>query len=327
MTKLRLFGLVLLLPALVGCSGTQSALNPTGIDAERINLLFWIMTVGGALLLLLVVVLTALAIMGPAPLRRRLSGEALINWLGIGLPVTLLTCLLIYGFMILRAGAQPDPADGSLRITVSGELWWWRVTYHTPDGRTVESANEIHLPVGQPVALDLRSADVIHSFWAPTIAGKLDMIPGRTNTLTVTARQTGVTRGQCAEYCGGAHAFMAFHVVAQAPEAFEAWLVNEAAPARPAAAQAQGRALFEANGCGGCHTVRGTSADGTIGPDLTHVGSRHSLAAATLPNTADAIARFIVNNQHVKPENRMPEYGLFSDAEVMQIADYLESLE
>jgi cytochrome c oxidase subunit 2 len=214
------------------------------------------------------------------------------------------------------------------RIEVSGEMWWWRVTYTDGSGRGLESANELHLPVGEPVTLALTTADVIHSFWAPHLAGKLDMIPGRVNELTVTATVPGITRGQCAEFCGGAHAFMAFHVVAQPPDEFAAWLENEAAPALPPASERQlrGQALFLGSGCGGCHYVRGVTGPSGIGPDLTHVGSRRSLAAATLPNTAEAIAAFISDNQHIKPENRMPAYGIFTDAELQDLAAYLEGL-
>lgn len=325
---MRRWLLLTILPALAGCSIQQSALAPTGAEAERINVLFWIMTFGGAAILLLVVVLAALAITGGDALRGRLASESVIHWLGIAFPVVVLSALLIYGFVLMRAGAADREGDTNLRIAISGEQWWWRVTYQTPDGQSVETANEIHLPVGQPVRLELTTADVIHSFWAPSLAGKLDMIPGRTNQMTITATQPGVTRGQCAEYCGGAHAFMSFHVVAHPPEEFEAWLAREAAPAVAPGnpALANGQDLFLTAGCGGCHAVRGTAADGAIGPDLTHVGGRHSLAAATLPNTAEAIAAFIVNNQHIKPENRMPEYATFSVAQLRDLAAYLESL-
>ncbi|MBA3447535.1 MAG: c-type cytochrome, partial [Pseudaminobacter sp.] len=206
---------------------------------------------------------------------------------------------------------------------------WWRVVYTTADGRRIESANELRLPAGQPVPVDLTSADVIHSFWVPKLAGKLDMIPGRVNTLTLDASEPGVSRGQCAEYCGGAHALMSFFVIATAAEDFSAWLEREAAEAvKPATEdQLQGHALFIASGCGGCHAVRGTGAKGTIGPDLTHVGGRRTLAAATLPNDVKAFVRWIRDSQHIKPENLMPPYEIFTEAELRQIAAYLDSLE
>lgn len=323
--RLAIFGSCMVLSA---CSSQQSALHPTGVDAERINVLFWIMSLGGLGIFALVLVLAGLALFGSAPLRQKLAGEGVIKWLGIALPVAVLSVLLVYGFLILRAGEQRAPDQSTMRIAVSGEQWWWRVTYHLPDGQIIESANEIHLPVGQAVALELTTADVIHSFWAPNLAGKLDMIPGRANVLTVTATEPGITRGQCAEYCGGAHAFMSFHVVAQTPEAFVEWIEAEAGPGLDPIDEraSNGQALFMANGCGGCHRVGGTKADGRIGPDLTHVGARHSLAAATLPNRAEDFAAFITNNQHIKPENRMPEYAIFSEAELADLALYLEGL-
>lgn len=325
---LSILGAGLAAALLGGCSSVQSALSPTGAEAERTYVLFWVMTIGGGLILVLVCVFIGIAILGSGAARLKIAGEGLVTGFGIAFPVVVLSALLIYGFVVLRAGGQPATTADTLRIAISGELWWWRVTYTDAEGNRVETANEIHLPVGEPVVLELTSADVIHSFWAPSLAGKLDMIPGRTNRMTITATEPGVTRGQCAEYCGGAHAFMSFHVVAQAPEDFEAWFENEAAPAQaPAnAAEKRGMALFLSNGCGGCHAVRGTSAEGGIGPDLTHVGSRRSLAAATLPNSAEAFAAFIVNNQHIKPENKMPAYGIFSEEQLSDLAAYLESL-
>lgn len=312
---------------LAGCTGQQSAFVPTGVEAQRIDTLFWIMTIPGGLIFLGVLLAIALAMAGGAGPRRVLSSERFIAGAGIAFPVAVLSVLLIYGFVVLRAGAASN-GDG-LRIGVSGERWWWRVTYTAGDGTTFEAANELHVPVGEPVTLELSSPDVIHSFWAPQLAGKLDMIPGRTNRLTLTATEAGISRGQCAEYCGGAHALMSFHVVAETPEAFDAWLAREAADALPPAdARAQrGAQLFQQSGCGACHTVRGTGATGTIGPDLTHVGSRHSLAAATLPNDAGAFAAWIEDNQHIKPENQMPPFDIFSAAQLADLGLYLEGLQ
>lgn len=313
----------------VGCSPQQSAMAPSGAEAERTNLLFWVMTTGGGIIFAGVLLIAALAILGGPGLRHRLSQEVFVKGAGIVFPVVVLTALLVYGLGILRAGHAPDLQQGTHRIAISGEQWWWRITYTDASGRSFASANELHLPVGEPVSLMLTSPDVIHSFWAPQLAGKLDMIPGRTNVLTVTATEEGISRGQCAEYCGGAHAFMSFHVVAHDPADYADWLAAEAGPAQQpgTAAARRGAALFLASGCGGCHTVRGTAADGAIGPDLTHVGARHSLAAATLPNSAAAFADWIVNNQHIKPENQMPPYGIFSETDLADLASYLEGLD
>jgi cytochrome c oxidase subunit 2 len=192
--------------------------------------------------------------------------------------------------MVLRAGYAAPPADDTLRVTVTGHQWWWRVVYESPDGTRFESANEVRIPTGRGTAIDLVGADVIHSFWVPNLAGKVDMIPGRTNTLTLQADRAGISRGQCAEYCGGAHALMAFNVVAMEPDDFETWLAAEAAPARTpeTPGEEEGLALFLSHGCGACHAIRGTEADGTIGPDLTHVGSRTSLAAGILRNDVES---------------------------------------
>jgi cytochrome c oxidase subunit II len=331
-----------------GCAGVQSALAPVGVEAERIDTLFRVLTIFSAVVLAGVIAVTAAALFGGHAWRKKLAGERLIVRAGIVFPVVALSLLLGYSVYVMSLGGSAQAGTGlrlgtdertgvganragesGLGIEVVGERWWWRVTYSTPGGRRIESANELRLPVGRPVAVELTSADVIHSFWAPTLAGKLDMIPGRVNTLTLTATEPGVSRGQCAEYCGGAHALMAFYVVAMPPEDFSAWLAREAAePAPPEAGQERaGQALFMTRGCAGCHTIRGTGARGTIGPDLTHVGGRRSLGAGILPNDSRAFARWIRDNQHIKPENLMPPFEIFTEAELAQLAAYLESLE
>jgi cytochrome c oxidase subunit II len=309
-----------------GCREMQSALAPAGPEAEKISFLFWAMTWGSIAITLGLIALTLVAMFGSARWRRAIASEALVVGAGIIFPVVVLAALLAYGFFSLRANASP-PGEKTLRIAVVGEQWWWRVTYQTPDGRRVESANELRIPVGRSVTLELTSADVIHSLWIPTLAGKLDMIPGRMTRMHVTASKAGVSRGQCAEYCGGAHALMSFYVVASSEAEFEAWLAREAGGAQPATdTGTQGERLFHASGCGACHAVRGTSATGTIGPDLTHVGGRMSLAAAALPNDAGSFARWIRDNQHIKPDNRMPPYGIFSEQELGAISAYLANL-
>lgn len=325
MRRLRAGAPALFAAALAGCQGVQSALTPLGPEAERVALLFWVLTIGGGAIFAAVMAFVALAIHGGDRPRAWFARERAIVIGGIVFPVVVLTLLLGYGLQTMRAGQASPGEEEPLRITVVGEQWWWRVIYSDPDGAQFESANEVRIPTGRRVEVSLVSADVIHSFWVPNLAGKVDMIPGRTNTLTLAADRPGVSRGQCAEYCGGPHALMAFNVVAMAPEEFAAWLAREAGPATPGAAGA-GELLFLSSGCGACHAIRGTAANGTIGPDLTHVGSRLSLAAATLPNNADALASWIVGNQHIKPENRMPAYGIFSDAELSDLSAYLAGL-
>ncbi|MEX2628970.1 MAG: cytochrome c oxidase subunit II [Tistlia sp.] len=331
--------LLLAVLALAGCEGVQSALEPQGPEAARIALLAEVLFVGAGAILLLVVVLTAIAVYAPEARRRWLARHRVVVIGGILFPGVTVSVLLVYGLLLMGAGeADPGRATGAgaegggsgepIRIAVVGEQWWWRVVYQEADGYRFETANEIRIPVGRTVELELTTADVIHSFWVPKLAGKLDMIPGRTNRLRLAADRPGVSRGQCAEYCGGAHALMAFEVVALSETDFAEWLELTAGPApEPEGEQERrGRKLFLAAGCGGCHTVRGTPAAGTIGPDLTHVGGRLSLAAAILPNSPEAFASWIVDNQHIKPDNRMPPYGIFGDAEVEAIAAYLASL-
>ncbi|MEJ8570469.1 cytochrome c oxidase subunit II [Microbaculum marinum] len=329
MTPRRVGQVFALAVALPGCSGVQSALSPSGREALDIDPLFWTVTAIAAAVTLLVTVLVGLAIYGPRSWRERLSGDWIIVGGGIVFPVVVLTLLLVYGFVVMQAGATRAALAEGPGTTIVGKRWWWKVVYETPDGREIVSANELRIPVGRATPLRLITTDVIHSFWAPRLAGKLDMIPGRTNVLTVEPTEAGISRGQCAEYCGGAHALMSFFVIAMPAEEYDAWLEAEAQPAREPRDEslAAGLDLFLSNGCGACHTIRGTPAAGVVGPDLTHLGSRHSLAAATLPNNAEAIANWIADNQHIKPANLMPEYDYLGADELASISSYLASLE
>lgn len=312
--------------ALAGCSEIQSALAPRGEEARSIALLTWILFAGAAAILLIVGGALALAIAGPGRWRRALGGEQAIRLGGIAFPVVTLTILLGYGVWVMRETiASERPA--ALRIEITGEQWWWRVAYTGQGGMRIAEANELRIPVGREIDLVLHSADVIHSFWAPSLGGKLDMIPGRTNTLRLKADRAGIYRGQCAEYCGGPHALMALEVVALPEAEFEAWLGSaDPQPAVPAGeSERRGRELFQAAGCGACHAIRGTEAAGTIGPDLSRVGQRRFLAAATIPNTPENLARFITDGQSLKPGNAMPEFRIFSGEELQALAVYLGS--
>lgn len=311
-----------------GCEGAQSALAPEGSHAERIAVLFWTMTIGGAIIFAALIVLTAFALLAPRRSRGWMARDSVVIGAGVVFPIVLLSILLAYGFM---ATGKPVPGDGEpglVKIAVDGRRWWWQVSYRDEDNRPVVSANELRLPAGRPVAIELTSQDVIHSFWIPKLAGKLDMIPGRVNVLTLQAQKTGVMRGQCAEYCGGAHALMSFNVVVMTPDAFQAWLKRESAPAQEPAdlLAAQGNTLFFAGGCHACHTIRGTPAASEIGPDLTHVGGRTSIGAASLGVDRADFARWIRDNQHIKPGNLMPAYGLFDPAQLDALASYLAGL-
>ncbi|HYD82403.1 MAG TPA: c-type cytochrome, partial [Opitutus sp.] len=192
----------------------------------------------------------------------------------------------------------------------------------------VETANEIHVPVGRPVHLQLRSADVIHSFWVPRLHGKRDLIPGRDTSLWIRADREGEYRGVCAEFCGHQHAHMQFVVVAQPAEEFEAWLAQQRTAAREPTTERQkrGREVFFSATCVMCHTVRGTPAGSRVGPDLTHFGSRRTLAAAALPNERAELAKWVLDPQSVKPGVRMPPHA-FETEDLEALLDYLESLE
>jgi cytochrome c oxidase subunit 2 len=307
-------------------AGAQSALDPAGPNAAAIARLSWIMFGGGVLVLALVMALTALALRRGRS-RRIIATQAAVIAGGIALPVVVLTALLVYGLVLARdIVAQPGP--GALSVHVVGEQFWWRVHYEAANGERIETANEIHIPVGRPVQFTLTTADVIHSFWIPKLGGKLDMIPGQTNRLVLQADRAGVYRGQCTEYCGAAHALMAFDVVAQPVEEFDAWLAGQGRPAQAPADPVlrRGSELFLAAGCGACHALRGTPATGRIGPDLTHVGSRRSIAAGSYSTNKGTLAGWIASSQHLKPNNRMPSFAIFSGEELRAVAGYLESL-
>ena len=216
------------LPALLlGCSGEQSALAPRGEEAVETGRLFWAMTIFLALVMVGVVAATVVAIAGGPRARARLTAHRFIVGAGVVFPTVSLLLLLVYGLSAMGSRAWPAADPTALRVTVVGEQWWWRVIYHLPDGSDLESANELAIPVGERVALSLETADVIHSFWVPNLAGKVDMIPGRAQRARPPATEAGVSRGQCAEYCGGAHAMMAFHVVARERPGFDEWLRAE----------------------------------------------------------------------------------------------------
>ena len=324
----RLSSSVALAVALSGCSGVQSALDPIGPQAEAIGRIGWVMFFGAAAIFLGVCALVAFAIVASADSRRWLADRAVVFWGGIAFPVVALSGLLVYG-LALAGHLAGEPDEAPLRIAVIGEQWWWRVHYLDDAGEIAAvSANEVRIPAGRPVEFLLTTDDVIHSFWAPALGGKLDMIPGRENRLIVEATRPGVYRGQCAEYCGGQHALMAFDVVVLEEAEFAAWFAHESGPAAPPADafSRQGLEAFLANGCGACHTIRGAEASGTIGPDLTHVGSRHSIAAGTLSNDPAALAAWIGHAQTIKPGNRMPSFSFIAADDQAAIAAYLAGL-
>ena len=323
------FGPLLLSLMLCGCGGAQSTLSPLGDEAGDIDTLFWMVAGLSAAIFVGVMSLAGVAVLAPAETRRHLAKPWLIKWGGIAVPVVVLTGFLTYGLIHLQAGASRGVEGFDPIVTIVGKRWWWEVRYTDSAGNEVRSANELFLPVGRTVAIRLVSDDVIHSFWAQRLAGKLDMIPGRETVMTIRANEQGISRGQCAEFCGGAHAMMSLYVITLPETEFQARLLHEASPSRPPVTDQgkRGFAIFSDHGCSGCHTIRGTSAAGTIGPDLTHVGSRMSLGAAILENNAASFARWISDNRHIKPENLMPPFRFFNAEDLADLSAYLDSLQ
>jgi len=307
-----------------GCDGPQSALAAAGRDAERIAELFWWMGAGALLVWGAVMLSAVYAARSEKEHDPKLASRFIVGG-GVVFPTVVLTALLVFGLAMMPDLLAPGAASAP-RIRVSGERWWWRVTYDV-DGRPVELANELRLPVGERAGLTLVSPDVIHAFWVPSLAGKVDMIPGRENRMALEPTRIGLYRGACAEFCGGAHAMMAFHVEVLERPAFDVWLAEQARPAAPpeGARATEGARVFDVHGCGACHAVRGTHADGTVGPDLTHVGGRHRIAGV-LPNDVEGFRRFVRDPAAVKPHAEMPAYATLSDDELDALAHYLDGL-
>jgi cytochrome c oxidase subunit II len=245
----------------------------------------------------------------------------------VAISIAGLLALLIASVFTDRALARL-PLHDAVNIQVTGHQWWWTVKYiKGPVSETFETANEIHVPVGRPVVVQLNADDVIHSLWIPSLTGKRDLIPGRTATLAFQADRPGIYRGQCAEFCGFQHAFMAFEVHAESPEDFERWRRQQLAPApEPTDAQAQrGKMLFQSIQCAMCHAIQGTIAQGHRAPDLTHLASRRTLAAGTLPNNAANLASWIADPHKHKPGVNMPANPM-SGEDLAALVSYLGTL-
>ena len=316
-------------------------LDPHGPFSNTVTTLAWVLIVLVTLIFVLVCTALWVALYGSDELRAKLGGEGVVKWFGLIVPAGVLFVLLAWGTTMV-AGMTTIKGD-ELRMRVSGNIYWWRVSYLDAAGNEIHAdANELHIPVGRPVVVDMVSEDVIHSFWVPKLGGKMDMIPGRTNRLKLQADKAGVYGGQCAEFCGGAHSLMGFVVVAHAPADWQRWLDARLARAQPptlmqspqpapaavpvSAEVLLGSQLFGEVGCTACHRVAGTSAQGLSGPDLTHVGSRQSLGAGILPNTRGTLIGWIGDSQSIKPNNRMPVYRSLQAAELNALAAYMESL-
>ncbi len=298
-----------------------------GTEAREVLELFWILLAGAAAIWLLLVGATVYAVRWrPSPHLER-TGQRLILFGGVVVPAVLLAALTVTSLRFI-AELRTAPPDRTIRVT--GEQFWWRVQYLDDDGAVmVETANRLVLPKGEVAALELVTADVIHSFWVPALAGKLDMIPGRVNRLVLQPERIGTFRGQCAEFCGESHALMAFDVQVMEPPGFRRWLAAERAPAaEPETPDEQrGSSLFLGYGCGACHSIRGTPARGRIGPDLTHLSARARLAANALRNDRDALLAWLRHPGRIKPGAGMPAFAMLEPDELTAIVTYLASLE
>lgn len=312
-----------------GCiaASPQSALHPAGDDAASILWLFTWMSIGAAIVWVLVMAVGWYCVRGPRRQQAERAAPTLIVGGGVLVPAVVLGGLLVMGLAPLPALLEV-PDDPDLDIEVEGELWWWRIRYRTPGG-VIETANELRLPAGRRALIRLSSDNVVHAFWVPALSGKVDMLPGRTTHITLEPRSPGNYRGVCAEFCGVGHARMALHVRVDTAEAFDAWLASESAAAvPPASADARaGQRVFDQYGCDACHAVRGTSARGSVGPDLTHLGRRAALAADTVPNDTEHLARWIANPARVKAGARMPSFAAMPAESLRLVTLYLRGLQ
>ncbi len=311
--------------------GVQSALNPAGpVAASIANLTWWFFGVCAV-----VYVLTMAALVWALVRRRKPSDDApgtstRLGWIVAGAAaVTVVTLIVLTVSSVVAGRGLTSPSGpGAITVDVTGHQWWWEFEYQdvSPNER-VNSPNELHIPVGVPVVLKVTSSDVIHSFWVPNLHGKRDLVPGMITHTWIQADKPGVYRGQCAEFCGHQHAHMAFLVVAEPMEDFLRWLQHqrEGAPQPRTDAEKRGHDVFIRGPCVMCHTIRGTMAGSRVGPDLTHVAGRQTIAAGTLPTTRGHLAGWIVDSQSIKPGNRMPP-NILAGEDLQALLTYIESL-
>lgn len=336
------FVVVLLAAILSGCATShQSSIDAAGMQADRIGRLleFLLIFLSAIYVVVIGFFLWALKRRPPDPEQQAIeqmhqataaTQHRLLNWTvaASGLTVVILFGILIAAVSTGAAELNYHDRPASVSISITGNQWWWAVKYVSPDPQKIfVTANEIHIPVGRPVMISGTSYDVIHSFWAPNLQGKMDLIPSRVNTQVIEADYPGRYRGQCAEFCGMQHAHMALWVVAEPEAGFEKWMNDQlqpaAAPSNPD--ELRGQQVFLNNACVLCHAIRGTTAGASTGPDLTHLASRSTIAAGTLPNTKGNLGGWISDPQRIKPGNHMATAPVPAD-DLQALLDYLESL-
>ena len=319
-------GLILLLG---GCAWDtpQSTLRPRSDFARAILHVYGITTWATLVIALVVVVVLALVLLRfrerpGAPLPVQVRGHTLLEIAWTIAPALVLLIIAVPTIQIIFHTQSVTTPPGAVAVTVQGWQWWWQFSY---PGLEVTVADELHLPAGRPAVLTLEGPDVIHSFWVPQLGGKRDVVPGRMNRIVLTPDTPGTYQGQCAEFCGTSHANMGLRVIVDPPERFEQWIAAQrAAPPEPTGDAAAGRDIFASRACVGCHAIRGLSA-GTLGPDLSHFGSRSRLGSGMLPNTLENLTVWVKDPALIKPGVKMPALGL-SDAEARAVAVYLLGL-
>ncbi len=331
--------------ALAGCRTAESTFNWRGPAAHRIANLSWDMTI-----LFVVITIVMWGLFAFAFYRRHgtlaehepveaSGGELWIAIGGLAVPLLILTVLFVAGLSLLQAFPIHGMPNGLSQaqmaqamkpeIRITGHQWWWTIDYLNDDpSKAFTTANELHLPTGRPINIEVGTSDVMHSFWIPALHGKVDLIPGQANYIRLLASQTGTYTGQCAEYCGAEHARMRLLAVVQTPSEYEAWLEDQRKPGNaPTTPDAQaGEKVFTTAACALCHTVRGTMAHGSVAPDLTHLASRQMLASDIYPNNTSFLEAWITNAQSLKPACLMPDLPNFSGQQLRDLVAYLQQL-